>query len=106
MQPKIHSLTKELINVQLMKRLARIKYVLKVSQFSLNVGARHAFSSEKTRMKGILLEIRQTGSTELSDLDLENIDAIENKLRILPKKINEVIKLKTKLLLLLSFLFN
>ena len=89
MQPKIHSLTKELINVQLMKRLARIKYVLKVSQFSLNVGARHAFSSEKTRMKGILLEIRQTGSTEL--LDLENIDAIENKLRILPKKINEVI---------------
>ena len=90
-----------------MKRLARIKYVLKVSQFSLNVGARHAFSSEKTRMKGILLEIRQTGSTELSDLDLENIDAIENKLRILPKKINEVIKkLKTKLLFNLYFLFN
>ena len=54
-------------------------------------------------MKGILLEIRQTGSTELSDLDLENIDAIENKLRILPKKINEVIKLKTKLLLLYIF---
>ena len=28
-------------------------------------------------MKGILLQIRQTGSTELSDSDLENIDAIE-----------------------------
>ena len=32
-QPKIHSLTKELINVQLMKRLGRIKYVLKVLNF-------------------------------------------------------------------------
>ena len=46
-------------------------------------------------MKGILLEIRQTGSTELSDLDLENIDVIEKKLRILSKKIIEVITLET-----------
>ena len=46
-------------------------------------------------MKGILLEIRQTGSTELSDLDLENIDMIEKKLRILSTKIIEVITLKT-----------
>lgn len=46
-------------------------------------------------MKGILLEIRRTGSTELSDLDLENIDMIEKKLRILSKKIIEVITLKT-----------
>ena len=41
-------------------------------------------------MKRILLEIRQTGSTELSDLDLENIDVIEKKLGILSKKIIEV----------------
>ena len=41
-------------------------------------------------MKGILLEIRRTGSTELSDLGLENIDMIEKKLRILSKKIIEV----------------
>ena len=46
-------------------------------------------------MKGISLEIRQTGSTELSDLDLENIDVIEKKLRILSKKIIEVIVLMT-----------
>ena len=46
-------------------------------------------------MKGILLEIRRTGSTELSDLDLENIDMIEKKLRILSKKTIEVITLKT-----------
>lgn len=94
LQPKIHSLSKELINVQLMKRLGRIKYVLKVLNFRW-VFTRIAFSSEKTRMKGILLEIRRTGSTELSDLDLENIDMIEKKLRILSKKTIEVITLKT-----------
>ena len=48
-------------------------------------------------MKGILLRIRQTGSTELSDSDLENIDAIERKLGILSKKIIEVIVLKDKI---------
>ena len=94
-QPKIHSLTKELINVQLMKRLGRIKYVLKVLNFRW-VFTHFAFSSEKTRMKGILLQIRQTGSTELSDSDLENIDAIERKLGILSKKIIEVIVKKDK----------
>lgn len=47
-------------------------------------------------MKAILLEIRQTGSTELSDLDLENIDVIQRKLAILSKKIIEVIVLMTK----------
>ena len=41
-------------------------------------------------MKGILLRIRQPGSTELLDSDLENIDAIERKLGILSKKIIEV----------------
>lgn len=49
-------------------------------------------------MKGILLRIRQTGSTELLDSDLENIDAIERKLGILSKKIIEVkIVLKDKI---------
>ena len=49
-------------------------------------------------MKAILLEIRQTGSTELSDLDLENIDVIQRKLAILSKKIIEVIVLIEKYL--------